>query len=152
MLYHIVGMTNDGIIGNGPTPPWFDPESHGRYFENLTKNHTIIMSKKSYDAFGYLKYLAKKIIVVSRSGVTLEEALCQTQDEYAVFIAGGFDIYRQTIRFIDGIFMDRTFHKYKGDVCYPMIPADMKLQWIKPYEEDPKVSQYYYQRIWDYNS
>lgn len=147
MLFHLVSMTHDGIIGKNGTPPWYQ-ESSERYFEQITRNHTIIMGRKSYEAFGYHKYMAKKIIVVSRAGVSLEEALCETQDEPKVFIAGGLSLYQQTMSFVDGIYMNRIFHKYRGNILYPQIHFDIKLKHVEPYEDDPEVSLYYYERNW----
>lgn len=110
------------------------------------------MSEKSYYAFGRLKYLAKKIILISKNTMTLEKALTKTQDEDEVFIAGGLSLFQQTLPFVQGVYMNRIHRDFVGEVHYPQMPKELKLQYIQPYEQDPEVALHYYERKWDYES
>lgn len=94
------------------------------------------------------KYIAKRIILISRSAMTLEEAMTQTQGEDRVFIVGGQSIFEQTIEIISGIWMVRMYQNYNGDAFYPRLPDDMKLVKIMPYGSEGKFAHCYYERDW----
>lgn len=149
MFYHLVFMGKNGVIGLGNKPPWYRKRSTQRYYPELTKDHSMIMSEKSFNNFAYHKYVAKKIILVSQKICTLKDAMTQTQDEEPVFIAGGKSLYAQTMHMVHGIYLIKIFKNFIGNVFYPNIPADMHFKYAVPNPNDDDVVFFYYERSYD---
>ena len=129
MLYHIVAMARNRVIGKENKLPWHF-SSDLKHFRQLTTAQTVIMGRKTFESLG--KPLPnRENFVVSRSrGVgaeglrffnALEKAFEAVRTEDA-FIIGGADIFRQTIEGINGIYVTLIDADYDGDAFYPPIP------------------------------
>src|SRR5436190_24023626 len=96
MLYHVVAVSKNGVIGKDNKLPWhFSADL--KFFKNLTTGHTVIMGRKTFESIG--KPLPnRENIVISRlpqadkPGVefasAIEEAIARAQSE-KIFIIGG---------------------------------------------------------------
>lgn len=156
----IVATARNGVIGKNNEIPWYLPADL-KYFKRTTIDHHVIMGRKTFESMG--RPLPKRTnIVVTRdvffiaSGCliarTIEEALGMAYDngETEAFIIGGGEIYRQSMKYCDRIYLTEIDIEPEGDVFFPEMdaaewalssseahPADEKNEWaytFKVYE------------------
>lgn len=154
MLYHVVAVANNRVIGKDNKLPWHF-SSDMKYFKELTMGGTVIMGRKTFESIG--KPLpGRENFVLTRTAPlpsnqphlrffnTVEEALKSIHTENA-FIIGGADLYRQTTNQIDGIFLTRIHADYEGDAYYPEISSDFKQSDDKiKLQDNPKIEVIFY--------
>jgi dihydrofolate reductase len=142
ILTHITAMSENRVIGAASTLPWSLPEDM-KFFRDTTKGHIMIMGRKTFESFGGKPLPQRFHIVISRQDFksdhpmvkyvkTLEEAvevarpLTEKWGE-EVFIAGGGEIYAQSMAITDKIYLTVIHKPFEGDTHYPEIPADFEL-------------------------
>ncbi|WP_426745237.1 dihydrofolate reductase [Myxococcus faecalis] len=142
-LSAIVALASNRVIGANNQLPWRLPADLAR-FKRLTMGHTLVMGRKTYDSIGR-PLPGRTFIVVTRqkdfapSGVTVahsvEEALQQAEarGDDEVFIAGGADLYAQTMDRIQRLYLTRIARDYPGDTFFP----EVDLSGWRLIEEDP---------------
>lgn len=119
----------NGVIGHEGTLPWRIPPDLKR-FRELTTGHVVLMGRKTFESIG--RPLANRTnIVLTRdenyiaSGCTvvhsLEEALkaAKQSGHEKVFVIGGGQIYEQTMKHADRLFLTEVEGEFKGDVFFP---------------------------------
>lgn len=127
----IAAMAQDRVIGRDNQLPWRLPADLKR-FKQLTMGHTLLMGRKTYESIGR-PLPGRTTVVVSRqagyapAGVTVagsvDEALAVATGE--VFIAGGAEIYRQTLARADRLYLTLIDASFPGDTWFPeWNPAD----------------------------
>ncbi len=142
MIIIIAAMTKRGrVIGKEGWLPWDIPEELA-LFRKLTRNSTIIMGRKTYEAVGRAMP-ERHNIVVSRSKSFLPDAEVCTNIELAlkkakkyqrdIFIIGGAEIYRTSMPFADKMYLSFIKKEYEGDTYFP--DWDEK-EWQVEKEED----------------
>ncbi len=153
MIYHVVAVAENGVIGKDNKLPWHF-SSDLKFFKSLTTGHTVVMGRKTFDSIG--KALPnRENIVVSRGahapvpGVTfvtsVEEALQKAQ-KGDTFIIGGAEIFRQTHEAVDGVYLTRIHASYSGDAFYPGAPEGFTEVSRTPLQEDPRIEVLLYRR------
>ena len=140
-LSHIVACSSNNVIGTKGTLPWHIPEDF-KFFKDKTKDHIIIMGRKTFESLPGSKPLPKRFhIIITRTpgytaeGVTvvasIDEAIAfaKTVKDYPeeVFIIGGGEIYKQTVNTVDTIYLTRIHKEIEGDTLYPDVPEDFNL-------------------------
>ena len=122
----IAALAKNRAIGVGNGLPWHLPPDLRR-FKALTTGHTLIMGRKTFATLrGPLPW--RTTIVVTRRedyappGVlvahSIDEALSQVEGE-EVFVAGGEDIFRQTLDRADRLYLTRIDQDFSGDTFFP---------------------------------
>lgn len=129
MLSAIVAMASNRCIGRDNTLPWRLPADLKR-FKQLTMGHTLIMGRKTYESIGR-PLPGRTMIVVTRQrdyapeGVrvvhSLEQALEQAGGDDEAFIAGGADLYRQSMERVRRLYLTRIEREYEGDAFFPEV-------------------------------
>ena len=156
-LYHVVATSDGNVIGKENQLPWYI-SADLKHFKHLTTGSTVIMGRKTFESIGKQPLPNRQNFVLSHSRATspsatnlkffnsLEDALMEVKTP-AAFIAGGADLYRQTINLVDGIYLTRISGTYKGDARYPEIPAHFseKKGERKILQENPKVEAFFYE-------
>lgn len=142
----IVGMDDARVIGFNNKLPWHIPEDLKR-FAALTTGHTVLMGRKTYDSLPekFRPLPKRKNVVLTRNpeaalvaaGVQLfsspEEAIQYFEARPAEFIGeilwvlGGGEIYRQTLAFVDEIYLTRVHGVHDGDTHFPPFENDFTL-------------------------
>jgi dihydrofolate reductase len=127
-LSAIVAMAANRCIGKDNTLPWRLPADLKR-FKQLTMGHTLVMGRKTYESIGR-PLPGRTMVVVTRQrdyapeGVqvahSLEEALELARGD-EVFIAGGADLYRQTMDRLRRLYLTRLDRQYEGDTFFPEV-------------------------------
>lgn len=132
----IVAMAANRVIGRGNALPWRLPEDLRR-FKRLTMGHTLVMGRKTWESIGR-PLPGREIVVITRQegygvppGVSVarsvEEALEAARGD-EIFIAGGEEIFRQTIGRADRLYLTLIHEDFPGDTFFPEIdPARWRL-------------------------
>lgn len=153
MIYHVVAVADNGVIGKDNKLPWhFSTDL--KFFKNLTTGNTVVMGRKTFDSIG--KALPNRDnIVVSRSvhapvpgvafatGVAEALKMAQKGDTY---IIGGASIYKETLSSIDGIYLTRIHASFAGDAYYPGVPEGFRELSRTILQEGPTIEVLLYKR------
>ncbi len=128
-LSAIAAMAANRVIGAHNQLPWRLPADLAR-FKRLTMGHTLLMGRKTYESIGR-PLPGRTFIVVTRQqgyapqGVqvahTVNEALARAQGEDEVFIAGGAELYAQTLDRWDRLYLTRIERDFPGDTYFPKV-------------------------------
>jgi dihydrofolate reductase len=131
----IAAVANNSIIGRGNALPW-RLKSDMRYFRALTMGKPVVMGRKTYLSIGRpLK--GRTTIVVSRDpafaapGIvvapSLDAALAAARGDAlrrnaeAIFVAGGAEIYAQTLPLATRLAITHVDLSADGDARFPAI-------------------------------
>ena len=154
MLFHIVAVANQRVIGNGNQLPWHFSKDL-QHFKATTLGQTVIMGLKTFESLGCKSLPGRKNIILDRSGgnpypgqtyfTSLDDALKNVRTEHA-FIIGGAELYRTTIDRVDAIYLTRIHADFKGDVFYPEIPAAFAEKKRLKLQDDPALEVIYYEK------
>lgn len=122
----IAAMSANRVIGRNGKLPWRLPADLAR-FKSLTTGHCLLMGRKTFESIGR-PLPGRTTVVISRrrdyapGGVlvahSLEEALRMATGE-EVFIAGGAQIYRQTLGRADRLYLTVLDREFEGDAFFP---------------------------------
>jgi dihydrofolate reductase len=132
LISHIVAASENNVIGKNNDLPWRLPNDM-KYFKNTTWGMPVIMGRKTYESMKNEPLPGRINIVITRqtnwkpAGAVivhnLNDALFVAQDADCkeVFIIGGGEIFKETIKKADRIYMTRVHTIIDGDVFYPEI-------------------------------
>jgi dihydrofolate reductase len=147
-IAHIVAASENGIIGKDGDLPWSIPEDM-KWFRERTKGRALIMGRKTFEAVEHplpnrlnvvvtrqtdyldtmqssaqgeakLNHPTAPVVIVS----TIEEGIAECNKvlnkwKNEIFIIGGGEIYHQSVKFVDTIYLTRIHAKFEGDASYP---------------------------------
>lgn len=126
IISHIVAVSKNDVIGDGLKMPW-QVEGELSRFARLTLGKTVIMGRKTYCSLPST-LPGRDVIVLSkhlkdnnlyRVASSIEDALQMATCDTEVFIAGGGQIYAQTLNIVDKIYLTFVEAYGKGGVVYP---------------------------------
>nr|AIA18327.1 Dihydrofolate reductase [uncultured bacterium] len=130
----IVAASENNIIGRNNDLPWYLPTDL-KYFKDTTMGHCVIMGRKNFESIPakYSPLAGRTNIVVTRQkdfhavGVevthSIEDAieLARKKNETECFITGGGEIFAQSLKFCDRIYLTRIHAVIEGDVYFPVV-------------------------------
>lgn len=161
MLYHIVAIANNRVIGKDNRLPWhFSADL--KHFKQITMGQTLLMGRKTFESIYQatngkmlpgrdINFLtkAKKLHNVPFKDFAgmrvfyydnLDEALKgYDQPGTDLYIIGGASLYQQTLSRIDGIYLTQIHADYEGDTFYPEIPSHFKEKSRENLQENPLI-------------
>jgi dihydrofolate reductase len=142
----ILAMSKNRVIGKDNQIPWH-LSADLKYFKRTTLNHHIIMGRKTFLSIG--NPLPKRTnVVLTRNpffiasnvlvATSIEEGLQLARDngEEEAFIIGGGEIYRQSMPYLDKIYLTLIEVEVEGDVFFPELDES---QWQLVSEEAHKA-------------
>jgi dihydrofolate reductase len=112
------------VIGRNGKLPWHIPEDLAR-FKQLTTGHTVLMGRKTFRSLGKTLPHRRIVVLTTRliEGVetysSLRLALNALQGEECVFVAGGGNVYEQTLSLADELFLTMVSAAERGDTYFP---------------------------------
>ncbi|PTQ96205.1 dihydrofolate reductase [Nitrosomonas nitrosa] len=125
----LAAMASNRVIGRNNALPWRLPADLKR-FKALTMGQIIVMGRKTYESIG--RPLPGRInIIVTRqpdlsvAGVTVtrsvEEALtaCLIHPDKEIFIIGGAELYQQTLKHCQRLYLTEVQKAFEGDAFFP---------------------------------
>ncbi|WP_309385236.1 dihydrofolate reductase [Cerasicoccus frondis] len=138
----IAAMAENRVIGNGNAIPWRLSEDF-KFFKRTTMGHVLVMGRKTWDSIGR-PLPGRETIVISRNaqpddvpGATIIRSLEALEQfdagDRKIFIAGGAEIYRQTLPLCAELLLTRVYGQPTGDAFMPefeelFTPAETLLQ------------------------
>jgi dihydrofolate reductase len=148
----IAAVANKNVIGNNNSLIWHLPEDL-KHFKKLTTGHAVIMGRKTYQSIGKPLKERKNIIITRHKKFeapdcfiahSLEEALEMAKNEKEVFIAGGSEIYQQSINLpqVKKMHITRVFAEFQGDAFFPVIDCE-KWQIVERQDREPDEKNQY---------
>jgi dihydrofolate reductase len=128
-LSAIVAMAANRVIGAHNQLPWRLPADLAR-FKRLTLGHTLVMGRKTYESIGRPLPGRTTLVVTRQQGYapagvkvahSVDEALALAQGDDEVFIAGGAELYAQTLERLDRLYLTRIDRDFPGDTYFPEV-------------------------------
>lgn len=131
----IAAVANNHVIGNNNRLIWHLPADL-KHFKKLTMGHTLIMGRKTYESIGKPLPGRTTIIVTSQPDYqapdkckvagSVDEAIKMVKGEKDVFVAGGAEIYQQTIDLYHTrrLYITRIYANFEGDTFFPAIDEE----------------------------
>jgi len=123
----IVAMAANRVIGHDNDIPWRIPGEQRR-FKEITWGHTLVMGRLTYQSIGR-PLPGRRTVIITRQndyrepGCTvvhsLAEALRACADAEKVFIAGGGEIFTQSLALADAIYLTTLHREVAGDIYFP---------------------------------
>ncbi len=126
MLSIIAAIDDKRGIGKKGILPWHLPEDLKR-FKELTKGHSVIMGRNTFESIGKALPDRKNIIVTSDPnfamyGIEIVNSVDDALDKAGggeVFVIGGAQIYNQTIEQVDKLYLTRVEGDFSCDTFFP---------------------------------
>ena len=131
IISSIAAVAKNRVIGKDNQMPWHLPADLA-HFKRTTMGHHIIMGRNNFEAIGRPLPGRTNIIITrdpfyacSNCLVThsVEEALslCLENEEAEAFIIGGGQIYAESLKYWDRIYLTEIDALIDGDVFFPEI-------------------------------
>ncbi len=127
----LVAMAKNRVIGRDNKLPWHLPADL-KHFKFLTMGQTIVMGRKTYESIGRPLPGRANIIVTRQTGYevpgaivvnTIDDALLICERTGSIngenFIIGGEELYRQTLKICQRIYITEIQRDFEGDVFFP---------------------------------
>ena len=142
MIALIAAVAENGVIGADNQLPW-KLSADLKRFKALTMGHTLIMGRKTFDSIGRPLPGRTSVVITrdrawAKEGVivvhSLEDALARSGD---LFIAGGGEIYAQSMARADRLYITHVHKAFEGDAKFPPIdPREWRAVEREPHLED----------------
>ena len=143
MISIIVTKARNNIIGKNNELIWDLPKDRKR-FENLTKNHTIIMGRNSFEKITKMNRNCNYVVFTHNPDYFKNEDKVEVVDSVEaiqkyidsddeVFVVGGAMIYRLLFDYANKIYVTQIDKEFDGDAFFPII--DEK-KWVIEEKED----------------
>jgi len=152
----VAARSLNNVIGNGPAIPW-RVKGEQKLFREITMHGTLIMGRKTFESIGRPLPGRTTIIVTRRPdyrqdgclvAASIDGAIGRAMEEKKpVFIAGGGEIYEQSLPLADGVHLSTIQRRVDGDVYFPDFPTDnFKLIHEQLFESNINYVYQYYER------
>ena len=126
----IVATSNNLVIGKGNDLPWHLPTDLKR-FKELTQNGYVIMGRKCWESIPPkfrplpnrknvvvtrdLNYSTDGAIIINNITNTLQYLKAEPNDN-KIFVIGGGEIYKESFKYADKLYLTRILEDVDGDV------------------------------------
>lgn len=120
----IAAVGRNRAIGRNGTMPWHLSEDLRR-FKRLTKGHTVLMGRKTWDSLGKPLVDRRNVVITKRSIPTVETypsvdaALEAVEGDDLVFVIGGGEIYTQLLPKADRLYLTIVDQLPDADTFFP---------------------------------
>lgn len=155
----VAAQAENRVIGNGPEIPW-RVKGEQALFKKITLGGVLVMGRKTFESIGR-PLPGRTTIIVTRSAnyqvencltaqsveaaLSMAEAIAESEAK-PIFIAGGGDLYAQTIELADELHLTTIHTQADGDVYFPEVPKDFRLINEESFESNINYTYRYYQR------
>jgi len=126
----IVAVGNNNEIGYNNNLLWRISDDLKR-FKNLTTGNNIIMGRKTYESLPKGALPNRKNIVITRNkdlsfnnctmANSLVNAVEKADSDKDIFIIGGEQIYKDSFKQCDYLYLTKVYESFKADAFFPII-------------------------------
>ena len=129
----VVAMGENNAIGKNNELLWYLPKDL-RHFKTITKGHTVIMGRKTFESVGMPLPNRRNIIITRNTDLaiegtevvhTLEDALELCKQGEEVFVIGGAEIYKIAMPHTDKIYLTVVHENFEADAFFPEIDRNL---------------------------
>lgn len=121
----IAAMAENRVIGHGSKIPWHLPEDF-KWFKQTTLGHTLLMGRKTFESIGR-PLPGRTTLILSRQDVNYPGTTTIHDWQHIppelihgeLFIAGGADIYAQTLPQCSDLYLTLVKRQAEGDILFP---------------------------------
>jgi len=144
----IAAMSENRVIGREGDMPWNLPEDF-KWFKQATMGGIMIMGRKTYESIG--KPLpGRETYVLSRQSLDIPGVthftdigmLQELETDKTVWIAGGAEIYRQTLDDCDELYLTRVHRHCDGDTFFPEFENRFDLEEVLEKNDDFTIERW----------
>ena len=133
-LAFIVACTEDGLIGCEGALLWRLPADMRR-FKSLSKGHTVLMGRKTYDSL-HIRPLPERRNIVLSGDRSFRPPGCETiarieqlsplldPDREQCFIIGGGEVFEQFLPYVRFIYQTLVYAHLDGDTWFPKVSPE----------------------------
>lgn len=118
-----------------------------KMFKQKTSGHTVVMGRKTFESLPKGALPNRRNLVLSRSKFTFDG--CETVESFhelwkrcasdeKIFILGGADVYKQSLDWVDHLFITRIHADFEADTFFPDL--DMS-KWVLHSSEPHKADE-----------
>ena len=132
----IAAMAKNRVIGRDNKIPWHIPGEQ-KIFKQITWGYPLIMGRKTHESIGRVLPGRRNIVVTTNRSYyvngcemvhSLDHALQICQKEEKIFIIGGGQLFRQSIKLVDTLILSILDRDVAGDTFFPAFSEeDFKL-------------------------
>src|SRR5258708_5209104 len=143
----IAAMGKNRELGFGNKLPWHLPDDLKR-FKALTRDHAVIMGRKTFESIGKPLPERKNIIVTRDPGYvvagaivthSIEEAIKEAGDDSEIFVIGGAEIYRLALPRANKMYLTFVEAELQADVYFQEFDgAEWNVVREEPHEANEK--------------
>lgn len=154
----IAAMAENRVIGRDGELPWRLPDEM-RFFVRTTRGHTVVMGRRTFESFGQPLPNRRNIVVTrdrsyapagAEVAHSLEDALALAAEDAEVFVAGGAEIYRQSLPRADRLYLTLVHGQPQGDTLFPEFDeADWRLVEQTRHEADDRHAYAFTIQVYD---
>lgn len=128
----VAAMASNRVIGNGLQIPWKIKGEQLR-FKELTTGKVMVMGRLTYESIGRPLPNRTNVILTRDKNFqaegcevfhTLEAILDHYKNEKEIMIAGGGQLYRDTLHLADTLFLTVIHKDIDGDITFPEFSKD----------------------------
>ncbi len=132
----IVAMARNRVIGFQGKMPWHLPEDF-RWFKRATMGGALLMGRKTFDSIG--RPLPGRLTLIATRGQIVADGIdvdtvydlgAFRPEAYApreVWVAGGAEIYAQTLARCTELYLSLVDQEPEGDTFFPAFEEDFRL-------------------------
>lgn len=132
----IVAMARNRVIGFQGKMPWHLPEDF-RWFKRATMGGALLMGRKTFDSIG--RALPGRLTLIATRGTIVTDSLdVETVPDLAAFqpeayaprevwVAGGAEIYAQTLARCSELYLSLVDQEPEGDTFFPPFEETFRL-------------------------
>ncbi|TSC82715.1 MAG: dihydrofolate reductase [Parcubacteria group bacterium Gr01-1014_19] len=160
----IAALGRNWVIGNENKLPWHLPADLKR-FRELTKNHTVVMGRKTAESLGWKPLKDRLNLVLTNSLAQVGKgfqavrkirdaiSVAEMTGEQELFFIGGAQVFEAALPLVDRMYLTIVNADFEGDICFPEIDfGDDRLWDLKQAETKPPDSKNLYElhfTVWD---
>ena len=128
----IAAISKNGVIGNNGKMPWHSKEEL-QLFRETTFGFPVVMGRKTFQSLNKPLEGRENIILSREEKFELKQncvvfhsipeaiSYCEKRKSEKCFIAGGGEIFKQTILLADKLIISEMNFEISGDVAFPKI-------------------------------
>ena len=130
----IAAIDRNRVIGTDNRLPWRLPDDTA-FFVRMTRGKTVLMGRLTFESLPGGPLKNRTNVVLTRNpdyrpeGCEVVHSVEAALERYGrgddeLMVAGGAEIYKQTINLVDKIYLTRIFHTFEGDAFFPGLNFD----------------------------
>jgi dihydrofolate reductase len=158
MISIIVAMSRNRVIGKDNQLVWHLPADL-RHFKETTMGRPVIMGRKTFESMGKSLPGRTNVVVTRQEGFkakdcivapSVGQALEMVSGEPEIFIAGGGEIYSQSLPLTERMYITVIDNEFVGDTFFPEFPEkEWKLVEEKEHRADERNRYSMVFQTWD---